>query len=90
MSLCFACIQVKAMFPDQGLEMVVQIYSNTNLGCLVVELTRRTGDAFEFNAVRENLAQGLGGVISGAADIEAIASRCFGRNSLCWHLIVVS
>lgn len=58
--------------------MVVQVY-DTNHGCLVIELTRRAGDAFEFNAVRENLAQGLGGVISGAADIEAIASRCVGQ-----------
>ena len=56
--------------------MVAQVYSNPKLGCLVVELTRRAGDAFEFNTVRDKLGQELGSVISGAADVKAIASRC--------------
>lgn len=73
--------QVKAIFPHQGLEIVAQVYVDKTLGCLVVELTRRAGDAFKFNTVREDLAQGLDGVISGAADVEAIASRCVGIGS---------
>lgn len=68
-------VQVKAVFPKQGLEMVAQVYSNPKLGCLVVELIRRAGDAFEFNNLREDLAQELEGVISGAADVKAVASR---------------
>lgn len=68
-------IQVKAVFPRHGLEMVAQVYADKALGCLVVELIRRTGDAFEFKAVRETLARDLGGVISSAADVQAIARR---------------
>lgn len=55
--------------------MVAQVYSSKDLGCLVVELVRRAGDAFAFNSVREELARELAGVISGAADVEAIASK---------------
>lgn len=56
--------------------MVAQVYSSSELGCLVVELTRRAGDAFKFNELRENLAKQLGPIISGAADVKAIASKC--------------
>ena len=52
------------------------MYSNPNLGCLVVELTRRAGDAFEFNEIRERLAKALGDLISGAEDMKAVASKC--------------
>lgn len=69
-------LQVKAVFVRHGLEMVAQVYSSKELGCLVVELTRRAGDAFVFNDARENLARELAGVISGAADVKAIANRC--------------
>lgn len=69
-------VQVKAVFPSHGLEMVAQVYSNSKLGCLVVELTRRAGDAFEFNKLRENLAKELGSIISGAGDVKAVASKC--------------
>lgn len=58
------------------MEMVAQVYSSPELGCLVVELTRRGGDAFKFNELRENLAKQLGPIISGAADVKAIASKC--------------
>ncbi|CAM9381625.1 unnamed protein product [Ectocarpus sp. 4 AP-2014] len=67
--------KVKAVFPGDGLEMVAQVYSNPNLGCHVVELTRRAGDAFTFNEIREILAKDLGSMISGAADVKAIASK---------------
>eukprot|EP00752_Nemacystus_decipiens_P017568 g15743.t1 len=67
--------KVKAVFPGHGLEMVAQVYSSPELGCLVVELTRRAGDAFKFNELRENLAKQLGAIISGAADVNAIASK---------------
>ncbi|CAM9642585.1 unnamed protein product [Laminaria digitata] len=67
--------KVKAVFPSIGLELVAQVYSNPNLGCLVVELTRRAGDAFEFNRIRESLANALGDLISGAEDVKAIASK---------------
>lgn len=69
-------MQVKAIFPSIGLEMVAQVYSNPNLGFLVVELTRRAGDAFKFNTIREDLAEKLGDLISGADDMKAIASKC--------------
>lgn len=69
-------LQVKAVFPGDGLEMVAQVYSSSKLGCLVVELTRRAGDAFKFSELRENLAKQLGPIISGAADVKAIASKC--------------
>lgn len=55
--------------------MVAQVYSSPDLGCLVVELTRRAGDAFMFNELRENLAKQLGPIISGAADVKAVASK---------------
>ncbi|CAB1099358.1 unnamed protein product [Ectocarpus sp. CCAP 1310/34] len=67
--------KVKAVFPGDGLEMVAQVYSSPNLGCHVVELTRRAGDAFAFNEIRETLAKALGSMISGAADVKAIASK---------------
>lgn len=51
------------------------MYANKELGCLVVELIRRAGDAFEFNDVRKNLARELGSVVSGAEDVKALASR---------------
>lgn len=69
-------MQVKAVFPSIGLELVAQVYSNPNLGCLVVELTRRAGDAFEFTRIRESLANALGDLISCAEDVKAIASKC--------------
>lgn len=69
-------MQVKAIFSSIGLEMVVQVYLNPNLGCLVVELTRRAGDAFKFNTIRESLAKALGDLISGAEDMKTIASKC--------------
>ena len=69
-------VQVKAIFPSIGLEIVAQVYSNPNLGCLVVELTRRAGDAFKFNTIREDLAKALGDLISGTEDLKAIASKC--------------
>lgn len=69
-------MQVKAVFPGDGLEIVAQVYSSPELGCLVVDLTRRTGDAFKFNELRENLAKELGPIVSGAADINAMASKC--------------
>lgn len=59
--------------------MVAQVYSSPKLGCLVVELTRRSGDAFKFNEVRENLATDLGSIVSGAADVKAIARKCVDR-----------
>lgn len=67
--------KVKAVFPGHGLEMVAQVYSSPDLGCLVLELTRRAGDAFKFSELRENLAKQLGSVISGADDVKAIASK---------------
>lgn len=51
------------------------MYANKELGCLVVELIRRAGDAFAFNDVRKNLARELGSVVSGAEDVKALASR---------------
>lgn len=70
-------VQVKAIFPSFGLEMVAQVYSNPNLeDVLVVELTRRAGDAFEFMKIREKLAKKMGESISGAGDVKAIASMC--------------
>lgn len=66
---------MKAVFPKQGLEIVAQVYSNPKLGCLVVEVIRRAGDAFDFNDLREDLVQELEGVISGAADLKAIAIK---------------
>lgn len=72
-------LQVKAVFPGHGLEMVAQVYSSPDLGCLVVELTRRAGDAFKFSELREDLAKQLGPIISGAADVKAIASKCVHR-----------
>lgn len=68
-------LQVKAVFPGDGLEMVAQVYSSPNLRCHVVEFTRRAGDAFTFNEIRETLAKDLGSMISGAADVNAIASK---------------
>ncbi|CAM9347030.1 unnamed protein product [Pylaiella littoralis] len=67
--------KVKALFAGHGLEMVAQVYSSPKLGCLVVGLTRRSGDAFKFNELRENLAKELGSIISGAADVKAIAKK---------------
>lgn len=61
--------------------MVAQVYSSPKLGCLVVGLTRRSGDAFKFNELRENLAKELGSIISGAADVKAIAKKCVNRVS---------
>lgn len=70
-------VQVKAIFPSFGLEMVAQVYSNPNLeDVLVVELTRRAGDAFEFTKIRENLAEEMGELISSSEDVKAIASMC--------------
>eukprot|EP00904_Undaria_pinnatifida_P011192 jgi/Undpi1/7202/HiC_scaffold_22.g09676.m1 len=67
--------KVKAIFPSFGLEMVAQVYSNPNLeDVLVVELTRRAGDAFEFTKIRENLAEEMGELISSSEDVKAIAS----------------
>lgn len=67
--------QIKAIFPSKGLEMVAQVYSDPKLRCLVVELTRRAGDAFYFKQVREKLTEALGSTISSDADIKAIARR---------------
>lgn len=73
---------MKAVFPSHGLEMVAQVYSSPMLGCLVVELTRRSGDAFKFKELRENLTTELGSIISGAADVKAIARKCVDEVSI--------
>lgn len=73
--LCFYG-QVKAVFPGHGLEMVAQVYASPEVGCLVVELTRRAGDAFKYNEFRESLAKELGSIVSSAADVVAMASKC--------------
>lgn len=54
---------------------MAQVYSDPKLRCLVVELTRRAGDAFYFKEVREELTQALGSTISSDADIKAITRR---------------
>lgn len=83
-------LQVKAVFPGDGLEMVAQVYASPNLGCHVVELTRRAGDAFTFNEIREILARDLGSMISGAADVKAIASKCVFPRILDAHLSLLN
>lgn len=67
--------QIKAVFPSKGLELVAQVYSDPKLRCLVVDLTRRAGDAFYFKELREELTKALGSTISSDADIKAIARR---------------
>ncbi|CAM9672933.1 unnamed protein product [Hapterophycus canaliculatus] len=67
--------KVKAVFPGHELEMVAQVYSSHEAGCLVVELTRRAGDAFKYNELRGTLAKELGSIVSSAADVAAMASK---------------
>lgn len=55
--------------------MVAQVYASPEVGCLVVELTRRAGDAFKFKELREDLAKELGSIVSSAADVVAMASK---------------
>ena len=73
---------MKAIFPSKTLEVVAQVYEcadskpvESKLRNLVVELTRRSGDVFDFKDLRENLAQNLGNSISSSADVKVIARR---------------
>ncbi|CAM9272498.1 unnamed protein product [Choristocarpus tenellus] len=67
--------KVKAIFAGCGLEMVAQVYTGKDPRCFVVDVMRRTGDAFKFNHAREQLSLQLGEVVSGLADVKAVASR---------------
>lgn len=75
--------QVKAVYPARGLEMVAQVYSSKEAGCLVMELVRRAGDVFDFTNMRNNLVQQLGSNISSSADVLAMASRSVCHADVC-------